>query len=68
MTAKYVLDSSVLITLLRNQPRDIYPTVWDRLYAVLRSGEAVVPREAVEELSRGTDDLAGWVRETGAVF
>ena len=67
MTAQFVIDSSVLIAFERNQPRDIYPTLWDRVETLLRSGDAVIPREALSELERGTDDLAGWVRETGAV-
>ena len=43
MTAQFVIDSSVLIAFERNQPRDIYPTLWDRFETFLRSGDAVIP-------------------------
>jgi hypothetical protein len=65
VTIRYVIDSSVLIAFERNQPRDIYPTLWGRFETLLLGGEAVVPREALTELERGTGDLAAWVRKTG---
>ena len=68
MSVLYVIDSDVLITFERTQPRDIYTSLWDRFEALLRDGEAVVPREALTELERGTDDLAAWVKKTGAVL
>ena len=67
MTASFVLDSSVLIAFERNQPRDIYTSLWDRVEQLLRSGDAVVPQEAVTELEHGTDDLAAWVKSTGGM-
>ena len=68
MTARYVIDSSVFIVFERNQPRDIYATLWDRFATLLSSGNAVVPHEALVELERGTDDLGDWVKATGAVY
>ena len=68
MTIRFVIDSSVLIAFERNQPRDIYSTLWDRFEVLLRSGDAAVPREAVTELGRGTDDLVDWVKKTGSVY
>lgn len=64
---RYVVDSSVFIAFERNQPRDIYTSLWDKLEQLLRSGVAVVPQEALVELDRGTDDLSAWVKATGAV-
>jgi hypothetical protein len=58
----------VLITFKRTQPRDIYTTLWHQVEALLRQGGAVVPQKAVAELSRGTDTLASWVKQTGAVY
>jgi hypothetical protein len=68
VTIRFVIDSSVLITFERSQPRDVWPTLWDHVENLLRSGNAVVPREAVTELDRGTDDLADWVKKTGAIY
>lgn len=67
MTIRFVLDSSVLIAFERNQPRDIYTSLWDRVERLLHSGDAVLPQEAVTELEHGTDTLATWVKTTGAV-
>ncbi|MCL2464559.1 MAG: DUF4411 family protein [Micrococcales bacterium] len=68
MTVRFVIDSSILISFERNQPRDVWPTLWDHVENLLRSGEAVVPREALTELERGTDDLDDWVKKTGTVY
>lgn len=67
MTVRFVIDSSILIAFERNQPQDVWPTLWDYVENLLRDGDAVVPREALTELERGTDDLGDWVKKTGAV-
>lgn len=67
-SAAYVLDSSFLIKLHREQPVELYPTLWARIADLLSSGEALVPREAAREIERKTDDLHAWLRRhSGAV-
>lgn len=59
--ARYVLDSSCLIKLHRDQPIDIYPSVWERLSELLASGDAVIPREADREMQVKDDELRRWL-------
>ncbi len=63
---RYVLDSSCLIKLHREQPRDLFPTLWQRLSELLASGEAVVPREADREMQVKDDELRRWLRDRHA--
>ncbi len=59
---EYVLDSSFLIKLHREQPPDIYVSLWEAIANLLESGHAVVPREAARELERRDDDLFVWLK------
>jgi hypothetical protein len=64
---QYIFDSSPLVGWRRRQPPEIYVKLWDNLEEMLRGGVAGVPAEAVEELKRGTDGLADWVKDCDAV-
>lgn len=62
----FVLDSSFLIKLHRDQPIELYPSLWDRVSELLASGDAVIPREADREMQAKDDELRGWLRERAA--
>lgn len=62
----FVLDSSFLIKLHREQPIELYPSLWDRVSGLLASGEAVIPREADREMQAKDNDLRKWLRERKA--
>lgn len=64
--ARYVLDSSFLIKLHREQPPEIYVSLWNRLSALLAAGEGVIPREADREMQRKDDPLRSWLRDRQA--
>ena len=38
MAAKYVFDSNIFIGLERRQPRDVYPSVWKQIDALMEVG------------------------------
>lgn len=63
----YVLDSSFLIKLYREQPIDVYVTLWDSIDALLSSGGAIVPREAYREIERRDDALHDWLKGRAGV-
>ena len=62
----FVLDSSFLIKLHRDQPIELYPSLWDRVSELLANGGAVIPREADREMQDKDDDLRRWLRERSA--
>ena len=63
MTTGYSVDTSTIIRLHRELPRDIFPTVWDYLEGLIASGRAVLPRECHEELKRKDDQLKKWASD-----
>jgi Domain of unknown function (DUF4411) len=62
----FVLDSSFLIKLHRDQPIDLYPSLWDRVSELLATGDAVILREADREMQAKDDDVRGWPRDRKA--
>lgn len=59
----YVLDSSCLVKLNREQPVDLYPSVWQRIEELIRAGRAVLPKEAKREIDKKDDALKEWVKD-----
>lgn len=62
MSVAYTLDTNIIVTLNREQPRDIYPSVWEALEQLIADGRCVMSREAYEELARVDDECAPWAR------
>lgn len=64
----YVVDSSSLIRLHRNVPRDIFPSVWKRLSGLVASRRMVSPIEVRQEILSGDDRLSKWAAGTADLF
>ena len=62
MTDSYTIDTNVIVTLNREQPRDIYASVWEAVEALISEGRCVMNREAYEELVTVDDECAPWAR------
>ena len=62
MTSSYTLDTNVIVTLNRDQPRDIYVSVWQALESLIAAGRAFMNREAYEELVQVDDECAPWAK------
>ncbi len=62
MTDSYTIDTNIIVTLNREQPRDIYPSVWEALEALIADGRCVMNREAYEELVQVDDECAPWAK------
>jgi hypothetical protein len=59
---KYCLDAGVFInSWIKHYPIDVFPSVWECLDELLKSGIAFVPREVYEEVERGGDDVHEWL-------
>lgn len=63
----YVLDSSCLMKLNRDQPVDLYPSVWERVEELLVGGRAVLPKEAKREIDKKDDVLHDWVKSRPSI-
>ena len=54
----YVIDTNALIDLWRRRyPRDVFPTLWQKIEGLIKSGELVAPQEVLNELQRQHDEL-----------
>ncbi|HZM56023.1 MAG TPA: DUF4411 family protein, partial [Acidimicrobiales bacterium] len=62
MTDSYTIDTNIVVTLNRDQPRDIYASVWEALEALIAEGRCVMNREAYEELVNVDDECAPWAK------
>lgn len=62
----FVLDSSCLIKLHREQPLELYPSLWVRMSELLAHGDAVIPREADREMQAKDDELRHWLKQREA--
>ena len=60
MTSSYSVDTSSIIRLHRELPRDVFPSVWDHLEGLIASGRAFLPRDCHEELRKKDDHLLRW--------
>lgn len=68
MAAKYVFDSNIFIGLQQRQPRDIYPSVWNKLNDLIADGTIISSREVFDELTLGDDALSEWAKDRKEVF
>ena len=65
----YVIDTCALIDLWRRRyPRDIFPTLWQKLEELIGAGELVAPQEVRAELQRQHDELCVWARKQKQCF
>ena len=62
MKDKYVFDSNIFINLHQRQPRDIYPSVWNKIDELMANGTIISSREVYDELTRSDDSLSEWAK------
>ena len=60
----YVIDTSALVDLWRRRyPRDVFPSLWQKIEEMISSGELVAPQEVLSELKRQDDELHEWAKK-----
>lgn len=62
MSDLYALDTSTLVTVNREMPKDIHVSLWDAIEELITDGRLYMPRDAFEELGRVDDDLVRWAK------
>jgi hypothetical protein len=64
----YCVDSSSLMDLPRQYPRGRFPTLWDKLEALIEAGRLIAPREVLKEIKQGDDTLVAWAKNNARMF
>lgn len=59
----YIIDSNFFIRLNREIPCDSNDELWGLILGLAKSDYLKVPEKVIEELVRGTDNLANWIRD-----
>ncbi|CAD6491793.1 MAG: hypothetical protein FFODKBPE_00214 [Candidatus Argoarchaeum ethanivorans] len=64
----YIIDTSSLVQLNRNNPLDVFPTIWKKLEALIKENRLVAPKEVLLEISQNDDQLNKWAKNQKKMF
>ena len=65
----YCIDTSAILDgWVRYYPRDVFPSLWNKLEEMIVAGRLVAPDEVLKELSKNDDDLHEWARLQDGLF
>ena len=68
MNAIYFVDTNEWINLNRRYPNDVFPNLWRNVEDLIFKGRILAPREVLDEIERGHDELVGWCRKHRKMF
>ena len=64
----YIIDTSSLVKLNRENPLDVYPSVWEKLETLATAGRLIAPREVFNEINQNDDQLSNWAKKQKKMF
>ncbi|MBU2100687.1 DUF4411 family protein [Candidatus Micrarchaeota archaeon] len=64
----YVIDTSSLVKLNRENPLDVYPGVWNKLEELVNTDRLIAPIEVLREISNNDDQLTKWAKKQKKMF
>ena len=64
----YVVDSSSLIQMNRENPIDIFPSLWKELEDLIKKGLLISHEEVFNEISQQDDMLEEWAKKNKSLF
>jgi len=66
----YCIDASALINLTRypGYPREIFPTIWEKLENMIKRNEFISHIEVYKEIAKGGDLLFRWCKDHKKMF
>lgn len=61
---KYCFDTSAFVDSWRRYyPPDVFPSLWEEIADMIKSGRVFVPKEVEKELLNGNDELKDWFKK-----
>ncbi|MGM5484332.1 MAG: DUF4411 family protein [Nanobdellota archaeon] len=64
----YIIDTSSLVKLNRNNPLDVFPTIWKKLEQLIKDNRLIAPKEVLLEISQNDDQLSKWTKKQRKMF
>lgn len=64
----YIIDTSSLVKLNRENPLDVYPSVWKKLETLAAAGFLIAPKEVFNEINQNDDQLSNWAKKQRKMF
>ncbi len=64
----YIIDTSSLVKLNRENPLDVYPSVWKKLETLATADRLIAPREVFNEINQNDDQLGNWAKKQRKMF
>ena len=64
----YIIDTSSLVKLNRNNPIDVFPSIWEKLKFLADNDRLVAPREVHNEIKQNDDMLSKWAKNQKRMF
>jgi hypothetical protein len=68
MATRYCVDTSTWIELKRFYPAKSFPTLWNKIEQLIKSGRLISPQEVYNELSKKDDEVFKWVKQHRQLF
>lgn len=64
----YIIDTSSLVKLNRNNPIDVFPSIWEKLKFLADNNRLIAPREVFNEIKQNDDMLSNWAKKQKKMF
>jgi hypothetical protein len=64
----YCIDTSALIDFNRTYPKEIFPTLWEKMELMIKNGNLVAPKEVFKEILKWDDSLTTWAKRHQSMF
>ncbi len=64
----YIIDTSSLVKLNRNNPIDVFPSIWEKLKFLADNDRLIAPREVLNEIKQNDDMLSKWTKNQKKMF
>lgn len=64
----YIIDTSSLVKLNKNNPLDVFPSIWKNLETLAENDRLIAPRDVLNEINQNDDQLSGWAKKQKKMF
>lgn len=64
----YIADTSMWITLVKFYPASVFPSLVRRSEAMIKDRRILSPRQVLDEIRRGNDEVIAWADEHKSAF